>query len=291
MSPSSVYALSLGLSVVGLCASWRGHVLSRRRLQALTGSASAPLSTLWRRVLGPLAARLEPSPQEAADLLQLLARAGRGGEQALKRFLEERLLGQLLGVACAVPVLLTGNGNTGLLGAAVCLCVGALAPERLVRARAHTRQVQISAALPGAVDLLMTAVDAGLSLEAALGRVADEFRLAAPELAQELALTAGECTAGVPLPEALRRLARRIESDEVSGLCTVLAQSHELGAPVVRTLGEYSENARRLRLSALDEDAGKLSIKLTLPLAFFFLPSMLLMMLGPSGIALMRMLK
>jgi tight adherence protein C len=64
----------------------------------------------------------------------------------------------------------------------------------------------------------------------------------------------------------------------------VITQSYELGSPIVQTLAEYADAARRERMAMLEERAGKLAVKLIFPLAVFLLPSALVSMLGPAAI-------
>ena len=71
------------------------------------------------------------------------------------------------------------------------------------------------------MDLLVTCVEAGLGLDAALSRVAEEMQLAAPLLGAELQLTFLEIQAGVPrrdaLPPAGRAHRRRGPASAVGG--------------------------------------------------------------------------
>jgi tight adherence protein C len=164
----------------------------------------------------------------------------------------------------------------------MCTAIGYVVPGRLVDSKANERRAAISIALPSAVDLLMTCVDAGLSIEQAIHRVASEFARSSPELAEEFAITSSECEAGVPLTEALRRMSHRIVLDDVTGLCAVISQANELGAPIVETLSEYADSARKLRMAKLEEWAGKLAMKMLFPTALFLLPALLVVMIGPA---------
>jgi tight adherence protein C len=80
-------------------------------------------------------------------------------------------------------------------------------------------------------------------------------------------------------------MAHRVNLDDMTGLCAVIAQANELGAPIVETLAEYADSARKLRMSKLEEWAGKLAMKMLFPVALFLLPASLLVMLGPSMMA------
>jgi tight adherence protein C len=217
--------------------------------------------------------------------------AGLHGGVAIDRFLETKVISLLVGVGAGFALVGLVGGSGGLFLMALASVIGIVYPGVSVDGVATKRRDEISANLPGAIDLLMTCVDAGLSIEQAIGRVSREIARSSPVLAMELGITASECEAGVPLAEALRRLARRCDVDDLSGLCIVITQSYELGSPIVQTLAEYAEAARRERMATLEERAGKLSVKLILPLALFLLPAALIAMLGPFGIQVIRALK
>src|SRR5262249_5315063 len=142
--------------------------------------------------------------------------------------------------------------------------------------------------LPSAVDLLVTCLDAGLALDGAVARVAQDLAHSEPIVAEELKITAGEFEAGVALPDALRRLARRVGTDDLAAMCGVVAQASTLGAPIAQTLREYALASRKQRISMLEERAGKLSTRLTLPLALCLLPAALLIILGPAVVQLLK---
>lgn len=259
---------------------------ARRKLAGLaTSSGVRPLHLLAR----PLAVRMLPSSKAELDLLtETLAAAGRRERDAVARFAEERVVTLVLSTAAAVVAFTAIGHSFGLVVGLSAVLYGVIGPHRKLRMVAAHRQERIVQALPGAVDLLTTCVDAGLSLQHALARVAREIGSAYPILAEELNVTASEVDAGVPMADALRRLSRRVRVDELSALCGVIAQAHGLGAPVGRTLQDYAETSRRQRMSMLEERTGRLAAQMVLPLALFLLPAALLTIIGPSVLQLIE---
>jgi tight adherence protein C len=245
----------------------------------------------WRRWVAPLAYHLGPgSPAELDALTTRLFHAGRRGRNAVLRYTEERALAAIAAAVAAVAALLVVGRAGGVLLAATSLAAGIAGPGRWLAVRAAARRDAVAAALPGAIDLLTTCIDAGLALEQALARVG---RLLAPisrVLGAELAITSAEIEAGVSTADALRRLARRVGLDELSAMAGVIAQAHGLGAPIGDTLREFAAASRRARTSRLEERAGALAAQLTLPLAVCLLPAALLIILGPAVLQLMRAL-
>jgi len=183
------------------------------------------------------------------------------------------------------------SGLAGLLGFLTAILVGLVASDRILASRTSDRQSAVGRGLPGAVDLLVTCLDAGLALEQSIARVAADLAHAEPILAEELRTTASELEAGVSLADALRRLSRRVGLDELAAMCGVLAQASALGAPIAQTLREYAIASRRQRIAWLEERAGTLSTRLTLPLALCLLPAALLIILGPAAVQLMKVFK
>lgn len=249
-------------------------------------------TSLWRRLVSPVAVHLRPTNQTELELLttQLLT-AGRRNRDAVDRYCEERTAALLSSLAMALMATIVFGGLFGLLLALMSVVLGVLGPSKLLTLRAAERQEAIARHLPSAVDLLTTCIEAGLSLENSVARVAAELELSAPTLAKEFRLTSKEFEAGVALPDALRRLARRVGLDDLSALCGVIAQAHGLGAPIGNTLREYAESSRKQRMSKLEERAGKLAAQLTIPLATCLLPAAMLIILGPAVVQLVRALQ
>jgi tight adherence protein C len=262
--------------------------LRARRAPAATTEAGPGLV---RRLLAPVAVHLRPTSGEELELLtNRLATAGRRSRDAIDRYCEERVGAMLAGMALALTASALLGGVTGALVAMVSLVLGILGPSKLVDARAAERREAIGAALPSAIDLLTTCIDAGLTLEHAMTRVAREIDTSSPILAGELVTTAHELEAGVPLADGLRRLSRRVGLDDLSALCGVLAQAHGLGAPIGNTLREFAASSRRARMSTLEERAGKLAAQMTIPLAVCLLPAAMLIIIGPAALQLVRAL-
>lgn len=285
-------ASTMKLLAAGSAASASALAFVAYRRAAAATTESEAHDAWWRRTLAPIAVQLRPTTQAELELLttQLLT-AGRRNRDAVDRFCEERVAALLGGMLFALLATFTVGGLLGLLLALVSAVLGILGPSKLLVLRAAERQEAIARALPSAVDLLTTCIEAGLSLEHSIARVARELELSGPTLAAEFRMTSKEFEAGVALPDALRRLARRVGLDDLSALCGVIAQAHGLGAPVGNTLRDYAESSRRQRMSMLEERAGKLAAQLTIPLATCLLPAAMLVILGPAVVQLVRALQ
>lgn len=166
--------------------------------------------------------------------------------------------------------------------------VGYYVPSLYVDSRLQKRQEALMKPFPDALDLLVSSVEAGLGLDAAFQRVAQEIESAAPELANELQLVNHEVAAGVPRLEALRHLDDRTGLAEVNSLVNVLTQAERFGTSVARALRVHSDLVRRKRMLDAEERAAKISPKLTVAMILFIMPTIMLVLVGPAIINVAR---
>ena len=161
-----------------------------------------------------------------------------------------------------------------------------LLPDFLLGNRITKRQRKIRLGLPEMLDLMVICTEAGLGLDQALLRVAQELKLNQPELHDELMLLNFEQKAGRPRDEALKGLADRINIDTIRALTNTLVQADTFGTSIAKTLRVYSDTLRNQRRMQAEEQAAKTTVKLVFPLVFFIFPSIFLVALGPSAISL-----
>jgi tight adherence protein C len=240
---------------------------------------------IWQR-FGQL---LKPSADsdEYGIIVEMLVKAGRRSPGDLNEFFAKRAKVLSLGVGlCVLIVLLVGVN--GIFLCAPVLGGAFLGPKFLLNTQATARQHAIEDSVPAALDLLEACIEAGLGLEQAVARVAAELGGSEPEIADELGLVVAELRAGMSLGGAFRKLSDRVGADELRTLCSVVIQASTLGAPLSKTLKDYSQNARKRRSLTLEEKAGRITAALTLPLTICLLPSAILVVLGPAVVMVME---
>jgi tight adherence protein C len=137
---------------------------------------------------------------------------------------------------------------------------------------------------PDSLDLLVSSVEAGLGVDAAFRRVAAEMEGAAPELAHEYQLVNHEISAGVTRVEAMTHLHERTGLDEVRSLVNLLSQSERFGTSVAKSLRIHAKSSRQKRMSRAEEEAAKVSPKLTVVMILFLLPVLMSILIGPAMI-------
>jgi len=221
--------------------------------------------------------------------LQLI-RAGYRSPTAMPLYLGIRFGGMaLLGV---YGFLLGAAAGVGGLFPIICAAFGAgagwLLPPLILNGRVRRRQKELQKALPDAVDLLVICVEAGLGLNQAMVRVAEEVRHVSRLMTEELALSNAAIRAGTPRDQALMDLFERTGLSDIRSLVTMVIQTERFGTSIARSLRIHSETMRTKRRQRAEEAAAKTTIKMVFPLAFCIFPALFVVVLGPAVISVLQ---
>jgi tight adherence protein C len=188
------------------------------------------------------------------------------------------VLGMLLGGA------FVGGAGVLLFGLAFG-AIGFIAPDFIVGSRARKRRDQIRAQLPDALDLLAVSVEAGMGFDGAISKLIDHMDGA---LAEEFGLTLNEIRIGESRQDALKKLATRTDTAEISGFTRAIIQADQLGISLGRILRVQATDTRQRRQAAAEEKAMKAPIKMLFPTVLFIFPAMFLVILGPAFLNLSK---
>jgi tight adherence protein C len=243
-------------------------------------------------ILHTLGKRAASSRKDSGETRRALIMAGVRNDEAPALYYGARILGAiampaliiLMGTALHTTVLRT----TPLLGVSILL--GYYIPRFLLKVRIRKRQEAIRLGLADALDLLVICVEAGLGLNQALIRVAEEMAHACPAIAEEFGLVNLEMRAGTSRPEALRHLSERTGVEDLQSLVAMLIQTDRFGTSIAQSLRVHSDTLRTKRRQRAEEAAAKTTIKLVFPLVFFIFPSMFVVILGPAILHIMQQL-
>ncbi len=286
---AAVLLLAAVLAVVLAAKSFLAHEsVVARRLKASAsgpGPASPALADRLAESLGPIAKAAQPLNEEELSRLRLqLSRAGFRSERGVQLFLASKIL---LGLGLALAFAWINSSRARPFEPSIVLAVALFAtgyylPTLWISSRVKARQLAIERGMPDTLDLLVTCVEAGLGLDAALQRVSAETRLAWQALGEELEQTSLEVKAGIPRVEAFRRLAHRTGVGELKSLSATLAQTQTFGTSVGLALRVQAEGVRIRRMQRAEERAGYVSVKMALPLTFCILPTLFAVILGPA---------
>jgi tight adherence protein C len=232
--------------------------------------------------------------KRVGNIAKQLRYAGYNRASAVRLFFGARLLSIV-----ALPVLVViGSVGTGAasFNDALVYALGAAAlayvlPDLWLSRKARKRQERIRRGLPDALDLMVVCAEAGLGLNAAIQRVANEIEIQHPDLAGELQLMMMQTRAGIDVRTALKDFDERTNIDDIRSFVTTLLQSMRFGTSIAESLRIYSEEMRDKRLQRAQELAAKLSIKMLAPIALCIMPAFLLVAIGPAIISLTQMMQ
>ena len=157
------------------------------------------------------------------------------------------------------------------------------APDIWLKNKITKRSHAIRKGLPDALDLLVICAEAGLTVDAAFGRVARELGKAYPELGDEFGLTAIELGFLNERRQAFENLAGRVDLEAVRGVVTTMIQTEKYGTPLASALRVLSAEFRNERMMRAEEKAARLPAIMTIPLILFILPTLFVVILGPAA--------
>ena len=157
------------------------------------------------------------------------------------------------------------------------------APDLWLKNKVTKRSHAVRKGLPDALDLLVICAEAGLTVDAAFGRVAKELGKAYPELGDEFGLTAIELGFLNERRQAFENLAARVDLEAVRGVVTTMIQTEKYGTPLASALRVLSAEFRNERMMRAEEKAARLPAVMTVPLILFILPTLFVVILGPAS--------
>jgi tight adherence protein C len=224
------------------------------------------------------------SENEVSVVKKRLMLAGYRNENAIKIFYGSKVLLPLL---LALIAMVTGLASLGpFFVYLVALGGGFLAPDFWLGKQIKKRQKKLTRGLPDVLDLLVICMEAGLSLDQATSRCAEELRDSQPEICDELGLVVLEQRAGRARSEAWKNMADRTGVDSLRNLVSMLVQTEQFGTSIAKMLRVHSDTLRVQRVQMVEEMAGKTSVKLVFPLVLFIFPALFLVTLGPAAIVM-----
>ena len=298
MTLAILFLIALGLTSLGVAA--YTFVIDRRR-QALMERAlgvtdvevsrrSALIRSAKKKERRASVLKQLPIGLEHSKFSQKLLYAGFEGPAAAAAFAAARLA--TLIIVPTATALTLASLPMGLLmvlvpGAALISWILPIAVlERLVR----TRQDRIRHGLPDALDLLVVCVEAGISLDAAILRVARELSFSYPDLSRELLVVNRKTNAGVTREEAIRGLWSRTGVDDLRSLATSLIQTEKWGTSITKVLRVAAATLRRKRRQHAEKRVALAPVKMTFPLVTMILPALFIIILGPALLQLITSL-
>lgn len=238
------------------------------------------------RAVGRTAGRLTP-PKAVVQLEEQLSLAGHPGNLGAAGFLSVTALGSTL---LPTLYLLTGAGlgtiNSNQVVVALMLSLVAWQlPRTWLKLQVKRRQQEVVRSLPDALDLITVCVEAGLGLDAALARVAEET---SGPFASELRQALMESSMGKLRRHALRDMAKRLQVPDLTSFVAALCQADQMGTSLGQVLRVQAEQMRMRRRQRAEQQAMKAPLKMLLPLVGCIFPATFVVILGPAAINLLE---
>jgi tight adherence protein C len=251
------------------------------------GATLVDLSGVVSRV-GRLGHRMAiTDPSKLTALRAKLVQAGYFNREAVAIYLGAKAVAMVAAIAATLailPWLMQGkSGMLPVLAAAFFAVAALLGPDQVIKTRRTAREREYREGFPDLLDLLVASVEAGLSLDAAVGRVTDELVRRYPHLAEHLKFLTLELRAGRSRKDAWAALAERLGIDEAGSLATMLRQAEEMGTSLGETLAIFADDMRSKRMLRAEEKAMALPAKLMIPLILFIFPCLLGVLILPAA--------
>lgn len=302
-------SLVLGAALVGVAAVMAGAVIASAlpsatqqalgRIETIRAGERPPAAEaahdapLGVRVLDPIlrgvvgAARALTPQAQQKRISRRLELAGSPTDWNVDRVLALQVLATIVLASFGFLVgrlLSAGDLRTALL-TVLGLAAGWMGPSAYVSRMASTRSRDLQRELPDSIDLLTISVEAGLTFDAGLARVAQNGK---GPTAREFARVLQEIQIGTGRQDALRAMGDRTDVPELRTFAAALIQAETFGIPMANALRIQSDEMRVRRRQRAEESAQKVPVKILFPLIFGILPVLFLVIIGPAAITAFR---
>ena len=252
---------------------------------------SDPVTKMLARATPALAKPLQPKNElELGKLRSKLSYAGFRGEASGSIFLGLKFIGLVAGVIFGggSMVAIKGMNQNAMIWSMGIAGLLFYLPDIVVWYMGKNRKQAIFLALPDALDLMVVCVEAGLGLDQAMRKVAEEMKTAYRVLTEEFAICNFQLQMGRPRTDVLHELGARTGVSDLRALAAVLIQADKFGSSVAQALRTQSDSLRTRRRQLAEEKAAKTAVKLIFPLVIFIFPGIFVVLVGPAAITMVR---
>lgn len=262
----------------------------KRVMERATTTKADSVAEALKKASPTLAKPLQPkSDAEQSKLKERLDHAGFRSEAAPGMFLSMKFVGLCVGfVLAGGSIVFTGFSQAALMRVVAAAGTMFYLPDLIVWFFARRRKQAIFLSLPDALDLMVVCVEAGLGLDQALRKVAEEMKKSHRIIAEEFAIANFQLQMGKTRREVLQDLGGRTGVDDLRALASVLIQAEKFGASVGQALRVQSDSMRTRRRQLAEEKAAKTAVQLIFPLVLFIFPGIFVVLVGPAAITMIR---
>lgn len=262
-----------------------------RKSDLLRENKGNAMTRVLEKASPALAKPLQPkSNEDVSKARAKLNQAGFRGEKAPEIYWSLKMIGLAAGFVLGGGVVLFTHGfNTdSLTYAGVIGGVMFFLPEIVIKFITMKRQDNIFYGLPDALDLMVVCVEAGLGLDQAMRKVAEEMKQSYRVIAEEFSLCNLQIQMGRARNDVLHDLGARTGVDDLKALAAILIQADKFGSSVAQALRVQSDSMRTRRSQLAEEKAAKTAVKLIFPLVLFIFPAIFIVLVGPAAITMIN---
>jgi len=304
MNPWIVYGAVFGLiaAIVWLVLDWTGNRSSRaeqrlddlsdpnsrKRTEAKGGSS---MSRMLQAAAPALSAPLQPKSElEQSKLKQSLSHAGFRGESAASIYMGLKVIGLAAGffIGGGITFFIMGFTIGALIRTVACAGILFYLPSLVLWWLGRKRKQAIFLGLPDALDLMVVCVEAGLGLDQAMRKVAEEMKRTYRVISDEFGLCNLQLQVGRGRTQVLQELGSRSGVDDLKSLASILIQADKFGSSIAQALRVQSDAMRTRRRQIAEEKAAKTAVQLIFPLVLFIFPGIFVVLVGPAAITMVR---
>ncbi|MFY9614584.1 MAG: type II secretion system F family protein [Candidatus Dormiibacterota bacterium] len=260
------------------------HAMSLEEMELSKPFRERFLVPIYNRLVQLLVARTPASRQD--NIRKMIKSAGNPGNVSVSTILAAKFIAAIaaLGVALLVMIGLLQWTFPWVLAAAAAGFVGWIVPDRWLKQVADRRRHGIEDVIPDTIDLLTICLDAGLSFDASMQRIADKVE---GPLREEFAAMLAEVRYGRPRMDALMAMATRIDVEDMTAFVNAVGQSQKLGVALGDTVRIQAAEIRRRRRQRAEERAAQASLKMLFPMIGCIFPTLFIVLMGPVALILL----
>lgn len=155
-------------------------------------------------------------------------------------------------------------------------------PDIYAKSQKKKREVSVRADLPFFADLLALSTEAGLDFISAIQRITEKAE--GSVFADELSIVLKDIKLGSARSDALKGLTKRIDISEIMSFVAVLVDADATGASIAQVLKDQSVQIRLERFVRAEKAGARASQLMLVPLIFFILPAVFIVVFGPVAV-------
>lgn len=248
------------------------------------------LTSYLEQAATPLAETVSGNEKEMGELREQLMNAGFRRESAPVVFKTIQLGTAAFGlfIGSVYGLFANGFGQDMIIKVGGGLIIGFMIPKFSLAFMASSRKEKIFLGLPDALDLMVVCVEAGLGMDQALRKVAEEMSKSHKDIGEEFGIANKQLQLGRTRNEVLQALGFRSGVDDLKQLASILIQADKFGSSIAAALRVQSDAMRVKRRQIAEEKAAKTAVKMIFPLVLFIFPGIFVVLVGPAGISMYR---